>query len=217
MIARPTIPEMDRSPERDAALAAAVEHVPRLGWTRTALRAGLADIGADPEDADMLFPGGAADMIELFFDLADRTMEAVADDPDFAALRMTARVRALVLGRLDALAPQREAVRRAMAVLATPRHGRVAARSLARTVDTVWRLAGDTSTDASWYSKRAMLAGVCVATALFWLRDTDPDATATRAFLDRRLADIGRITRLRRRLEERLPRLGCRSGAAAPA
>ena len=44
-------------------------HVPFDGWTRRALRTGLADIGMAPEDAELLFPGGAADMIEAFCDL----------------------------------------------------------------------------------------------------------------------------------------------------
>ena len=64
---------VERSAERDAAIAAMLPHVPFDGWTRRALRAGLADIGMAREDAEQLFPGGAADMIEAFCDWADRT------------------------------------------------------------------------------------------------------------------------------------------------
>ncbi len=42
---------------------------------------------------------------------------------------------------------------------------------MARTVDAIWHAAGDRSADWSWYSKRAILAGVYGATLLFWLRD----------------------------------------------
>jgi ubiquinone biosynthesis protein COQ9 len=47
------------------------------------------------------------------------------------------------------------------------------------------------------------------ATVLFWLRDTSEDDVDTLAFLDRRLAGVGRIGRLRGRAEglvARLPR-----------
>ena len=47
---------------------------------RRALRMALADIGVPPDDAELLFPGGAADMIEAFCDWADRRMEAEAAD-----------------------------------------------------------------------------------------------------------------------------------------
>jgi ubiquinone biosynthesis protein COQ9 len=43
---------VERSAERDAAIAALLGHVPFDGWTRRALRAGLADIGMAPEDAE---------------------------------------------------------------------------------------------------------------------------------------------------------------------
>lgn len=199
----------ERSAERDAALEAALPHVPALGWGWRAAAAGMAGMPAEAArlEAELLFPGGAADMVECFIDRADRAMAAVAEEEGFAALRMTARVRALVLGRLAWLAPHRDAVRRGLGVLALPRHARVAAGSLARTVDGIWHLAGDGAADFSWYTKRAILAGVYSATLLFWLRDDSADGAATAAFLDRRLAGVGRIGKLRGRVETALGRL----------
>jgi ubiquinone biosynthesis protein COQ9 len=192
----------ERSVERDEALALALPHVPALGWGWRAVEEGLRGAGRDEGarlEAELLFPGGAVDMVEAFIDRADRAMEAIAAGPDFAGLRTTGKVKALVLGRLALLAPHREAVRRALGVLAMPLHARVAAGSLARTVDAVWVLAGDTATDFNRYTKRALLAGVYSATLLYWLREEDEGAVA--AFLDRRLAGVGRIGKLRGRIE----------------
>ena len=198
----------ERSADRDGALTVGVAHVPVHGWGWRALAAGLREAGQPAEstllEAELLFPGGAADMIECFFDVADRDLARIAAAPGFAELRMTGRVKALVLGRLAALAPHREAVCRALGVLALPRHALVASGSLARTVDEIWHLAGDTSADFSWYTKRAILAGVYSATLLFWLRDDSADGAATAAFLDRRLADVGRIGKLRGKIGARL-------------
>lgn len=192
----------ERSVERDEALALALPHVPALGWGWAAVEEGLRGAGrADGArlEAELLFPGGAVDMVEAFIDRADRAMEAIAAGPAFEGLRTTGKVKALVLGRLVLLAPHREAVRRALGVLAMPRHARAAAGTLARTVDAVWVLAGDTSADFSRYTKRAILAGVYSATLLYWLREEDEAAVA--AFLDRRLAGVGRIGKLRGRIE----------------
>ena len=192
----------ERSAERDAALVLALPHVPALGWGWRAVEAGLCGAGRAEGarlEAELLFPGGAVDMVAAFIDRADRAMEAIAAGPEFAGLRTTGKVRALVLGRLALLAPHREAVRRAMGVLAMPRHARVAAGTLARTVDAVWVLAGDASADFSRHTKRAILAGVYTATLLYWLREEDDDAVA--AFLDRRLQGVGRIGKLRGRIE----------------
>lgn len=193
------IPPPERSPDRDDAIAAVLAYVPEAGWTRGALRSAMHDLGHPPEDADLLFPAGPADLVEAFVDWTDRRMEHEATSLDLARRRLPERVRALIVLRLAQHGEHKEAVRRAMAIMALPRHARMAARTLARTVDAIWYAAGDQAADFSWYTKRATLAGVYTATLLFWLADDSDDAAATLAFLDRRLAGVARIGKLRRR------------------
>ena len=185
----------ERGPERDAAIEAMLPFVPEEGWTVAAVRR-----AAGP-DADLLFPGGAVDMVEAHSDLADRRMEAAAAAEGMEGLRLPARVRRVIAIRLEQNRPHKEAVRRGLSVLALPGNMGVAARCTARTVDSIWFAAGDRSADFSWYTKRAILAGVYGTTLLYWLADTSPADEATLAFLDRRLADVGRIGKLRRRVE----------------
>jgi ubiquinone biosynthesis protein COQ9 len=195
----------ERLPERDAAIDAMLPNVPFDGWTLRALRAGLAVAGLPLDDAAILFPGGAADMIAVFCDLADRRMTEAA-----AALtetKLTARVQAIIALRLSMNRPHKEAIRRAMSVLAFPGNARAAAAITARTVDAIWYAAGDRSADFSWYTKRAILTAVYGATLLFWLHDTSDDDADTRAFLDRRLRGVGRLARTRRRATSFLGRL----------
>jgi ubiquinone biosynthesis protein COQ9 len=189
------IPPPERSAERDAALQAMLPHVPFDGWTTRALRMGLAQIGESPDDARLLFPGGAPDLIEAFCDWADRRMEVAARamlNPD---MHLSSRVRTVIALRLAQNRPYREAVRRAVALLALPRHARLAAACAARSIDAMWYTAGDASADFSWYTKRAILGVIYSATLLYWLRDAGDDDTATLAFLDRRLADHARLHR----------------------
>jgi ubiquinone biosynthesis protein COQ9 len=195
----------ERMPERDAAILGMLPSVPFDGWTKRALRAGVRDAGMPADEADLLFPLGTVDMIETFCDLADRRMEeAAANLPE---AKLSARVRAVIALRLEQNRPYKEAIRRALAVLALPLNANAAAACTARTVDAIWHAAGDRSADFSWYTKRAMLAMVYTATVLYWLRDVSEDDAATLAFLDRRLAGIGRASRLRGRPAGLLARL----------
>jgi ubiquinone biosynthesis protein COQ9 len=196
----------ERSPERDAAIDALLPNVPFDGWTLRALRVALRAAGQPEEDAELLFPGGAADLVETYCDLADRRMEQEAAALGLDAMRLPARVRALLALRLRQNRPHKEAIRRAVGLLALPRHARLAARCTGRTVDAIWHAAGDRSADFSWYTKRAILTSIHTATVLFWLTEQSEDDAATLAFLDRRLADLGRITRLRRRVAGRFRR-----------
>ncbi|MGI4952501.1 MAG: COQ9 family protein [Janthinobacterium lividum] len=183
----------ERSPERDAAIEAMLPYVEDLGWTVRALTE-----AAGP-NADLLF-AGPVDMVEAYCDLADRWMTEDAAALDLSALRVPGRVRAVIAARLARNEPYKEAVRRALGVLGLPGRGVVAARCTGRTVSAVWYAAGDASADFSWYTKRAILAGVYGSTLLYWLRDFSPGSADTLAFLDRRLAGVGRFGKLRARL-----------------
>lgn len=185
---------IERSPERDAAILAALPHVPRLGWTEAALEAGLRGLGEDPVAHRWLFPRGPVGAVEAWIDLTDRRMEAAAARETLEDLRVPARIRRLIDIRLTLLEPQREQLRRALALLALPWNAGVAARSLARTVDSIWGAAGDQSTDFSWYTRRASLGAIYAATLAYWLRGGS-DREEALAFLDRRLAGLARLQR----------------------
>ena len=197
----------ERGPERDAAIQAMLPNVPFDGWTRRALAMALAAGGAPTDEAELLFPGGAVAMVEAFCDLADRRMIEGAAALDLADKGLTARVRAVVALRLAQNRPHKEAVRRAISVLAMPVHARQAAGCTLRTVDAIWHAAGDRTADFSWYTKRAILSALYGATLLYWLRDAAEDDAATLGFLDRRLAGIGRFGKLRGRAATALRRV----------
>ena len=57
----------------------------------------------------------------------------------------------------------------------------------------MWRLAGDTSVDYNYYTKRTILAGIYAATLAVFADDKSDDFADTRAFLDRRIDGIMRF------------------------
>ncbi len=81
----------------------------------------------------------------------------------------------------------------AVALMAQPSSAMVGCRQLAFIVDEIWHAAGDTSSDTSWYTKRALLAGVYASTELYMLTDYSPGYADTWESLDRRLADVMRL------------------------
>ncbi|MGE4480451.1 COQ9 family protein [Acidocella sp.] len=175
------------------------------GWTVKSLRMALSGLGRDPAEADLAFPGGRAEMIRAYFELGDERMIAACRGR-LAESSLTARVRAAVAERLSLMSGEKEAVRRAMAWLVLPGNAPRLAKIIARMADAVWFAAGDKSADMSWYSKRAILGAVLSATLFYWLSDASMDSEKTLAFLDRRLAGVGRFGKLKARLP-RVPSL----------
>ncbi len=189
-------------PFRERLLRAILGHVGFDGWTGRAVRRALVDLGEDPGDALLMFPGGATEMIEAWSLLMDREMAATARGGELEAHRISARVRSIVIIRLELCALHREAARRAVAILALPINASLAFRLIWNTADSIWRAAGDTSSDFSWYTKRVMVAGVYWSTLLFWLQDGSEDHQNTMSFLDRRLRETGQLAKLRKTLEQ---------------
>jgi ubiquinone biosynthesis protein COQ9 len=148
-----------------------------------------------------LFPKGPSSLVEAISDSMDDTMEAALTGK-LAGLKIRERIRDVVLARIDALRPHKEAARRAAAFLTLPPHAALGAALLYRTVDRMWRLAGDSSTDFNFYTKRAILAGVYSSTLMRWFTD-DADETATRAFLDARIANVMQFEKFKAQVKER--------------
>jgi len=193
--------------QRAALIEAILPNVPFDGWSRPALRAAAREVGMPVEEALALFPNGAAELVACFSRWADLRMLDRLEIMDLEPLRIPERIALAVTTRLEILAPSREAVRRALSVLALPQHAPLGLRLLYGTVDGIWYAAGDRTTDFSFYTKRGTLAAVYAATLLYWLDDSSPDFGDTRAFLDRRLAGVASIGKARQRFEVALERL----------
>ena len=197
-----------REEQRDRLLEAALAHVPFDGWSRRSLFGAAADLGMERGLARRLFPRGGDDLLVHLERWADRQMVARIDVEELQKLRIRERIARLVRTRLEVLTPHREALRRATAARLLPSNALAATASLWRTVDLMWSLAGDRAADASYYTKRSLLAAVWSSTFLYWLDDRSDRLEATWGFLERRIDNVMQIGQLRARIEGGLQGLG---------
>lgn len=192
---------------RRTVLAAALVHVPFDGWTQASLNAGAADAGLPEGSALRAFPNGPVEAITFWAVETDRAMLEAFAAADPARLRVRERIATAIRLRLEPLGGHREALRRALGLLALPHNAPRAAELTWRTVDAIWWAAGDTATDFNFYSKRILLAGVYGTTLLRFLDDRSDGAVETWAFLDRRIAEVMRVPQALGRLRDVVARL----------
>ncbi len=158
------------------------------GWSDAARDMAADAAGIDTDVAALAFEDGALDMIDAWFAEIDRAMLAAVPPERIATMKIRERITALIEARLQATAADRESLRRAVAILALPQNLARAARLGWRTVDTIWRAAGDVATDYNHYTKRTILLGVYASTVTVFLDDDSEGFADTRAFLARRIA-----------------------------
>ena len=191
----PTHQDMTLDEVRAALAPILPRHAAFDGWRREAVTMAAEQCGIDAGIAALAFPGGAMEMIDAWFESIDARMREALPQEKLATLSIRMRITTLVETRLTLLARDREALRRAQAVMAMPRNAAAAARLGWRAADVMWRAAGDESTELNHYTKRLTLAGVYAATLLVFVDDESEDWAETRAFLARRIEGVMRFER----------------------
>jgi len=153
-------------------------------------------IGEEDYAIDVLFPGGVTDAVLHFIDLGDRQMTYDVTHKGFGTEKVREKIMEAVKIRLQPWAQDKDAIRLALAHLAMPQNSVLGTKTLFKTVDEIWYLCGDRSTDFNFYSKRALLAGVCSTTLLYWLNDHSENHEESWKFLEKRIEDVMRFGKL---------------------
>ena len=155
-----------------------------------AVTAAALEIGVDADVAQLAYKDGAMAMIDGWIDSIDMEVAHRLPPETLSAMKIRQRITALLATRMDIMAPDREALRRAMAVMAMPQNLARAAKIGWRTADRNWRLAGDTATDFNHYTKRMTLSAVYGSLLVVFVNDDSEDFADSRAFLDRRIENV---------------------------
>lgn len=172
-----------------AILSSALAHVPVHGFTQHALTLGAKEAGY-LDISTNLFPRGAYDLV--MYHLVTQRL-ALKDRIQFPEnVGVGRKVRSLVLERLRANADAGVVGRwqEALGLMSLAENIPSSLKELGLLADEMWFLAGDTSVDSSWYTKRASLSGIYAATEAFQTTDQSTDFKDTEEFLDRRLEEL---------------------------
>ena len=191
-------------------IRAMLTHVPFDGWTWEAMEQGAIDIGYEKKKTSSerikifkgLFKNGSIDFIDIFSQIIDLEVKENYNSIESKPERVPEKIKKIIMIRLHLCQKYKEAVRSSISLSAIPVNTKVSLNILYRTCNSIWRIAGDKSTDFSYYTRRISLAAVYTSTLLFWLNDKSNNNIETEFFLDRRLKDISKFSSLKRPLSD---------------
>ena len=170
------------------------------GWNQATLHKAAIDAGYKKTDVIRVLPHGAESAVDAFLKLSDDAMVEALSHYHLDTMKIRERITLAVKLRIEVHTQHREAMRRTIAFLTLPHYAWLSMRALYRTVDSIWYAIGDNSTDFNFYTKRMTLAGVYTSTLLCWLDDKSPGHEQTWHFLDRRIADVMTIEKLKQKV-----------------
>jgi len=173
------------------------------GWSEAAVHAAADEMGVDRDVAMLAFKGKAIDMIDAWVEAVDLELASRLTVEKLNAMKIRDRITALLATRLEIMAPDRESLRRALAIMAMPTNLARAAKMGWRSADRMWRLAGDSATDLNHYTKRMTLSAVYGSTLTVFVNDDSENFADTRAFLDRRIDNVMQIEKVKYQAKQR--------------
>lgn len=197
----PAEPTLD---EIRLALAPAIgRHAAFDGWTPAAVTAAANEIGVDPDVAALAVKGNAMALIDAWIDGIDLELARRLPPEKLNAMKIRTRITALLATRMEIMAPDREALRRAMAIMAMPQNLAKATKIGWRSADRMWRLAGDTASDFNHYTKRMTLSAVYGSLLVVFVNDDSENFADSRAFLDRRIDNVMQFEKVKAQAKAR--------------
>jgi ubiquinone biosynthesis protein COQ9 len=199
--ALPADPTLDEIREALAPRLAA--HAAFDGWNDVAIAAAASELGIDADLAALALKDGPMAMIDAWIASVDAEMARLLPPEKLSAMKIRERITVLVATRLEIMAPDREGLRRAQAIMAMPQNLPSSSRIGWRSADRMWRLAGDSATDFNHYTKRMTLSAVYLSTLVTFVNDESEDFAETRAFLDRRIDNVMQFEKVKAQAKAR--------------
>lgn len=179
-------------------LDAALQHVPKLGFTREALVAGAEDVGYLTVSHN-LFPAGAFTLVHYHLAVQREALQENFERPTIDPVNnkppadLTSRILAIVQHRLLANERVISHLPHALAQLSLAGNLRVSTREMSLLVDEILYLAGSTTVTSAWYSDRAGLATIYAAAELYMTQDRSSGFLDTLGFTSRALLRAHRL------------------------
>lgn len=160
------------------------------GWCDETIKKAVSEAGFDPVLGLHYFPHGVRDIMDLLAQKQDEALATNISPKVLEKMRVHERITYLTKERLMLYLPYRDAIASYGVHLMFPKNATQSLKSIARTVDLIWFMAGDKSTDHNYYTKRGLLGVVYVTTAIAWMNDKSENFETTWAFLDRRIENV---------------------------
>lgn len=185
-----------------------LNHVGSLGWGEAALWRGAQDMGLDPDKAWLMVGPSVAHMIELFCQLIIYDIQNTLQSPsNLKSMPIKERMETLIMFHFQQGAFHKQALLKTVGILVNPLYAPLAFSFIYKILDAIWRQAGDSATDFSYYTKRFILGQIYLVTLLYWLNDRSENFQKTRSFLEKQLDLVLKIPSLKRTIKGMVTKL----------
>ena len=185
---------------RNQILQEAKPYIVKFGWNEKLFVNMKKDSKFTYEEMNVLFPKGYTALIEMYLEEINSKMTVKSQNINLIRLRVHERIRDLFILRLMIMSEEKKLISKTFLNLLLPHNYKLALKNLYKTVDQMWFLAGDNSTNFNFYSKRAILASIYTSVMMHFVNNDNIDETII--LLNKQLKRVSNIPLIKNRISD---------------
>ena len=166
------------------------------GWSEKVLKQ-LLQNGVEKSDLVTFFQYDYKELLKYSLEELNKSLEKEINKINIINYSLNKRIKKILMLRFNILNNDKEFYKKTFYHLLIPSNNKIMKSSLYKSVDNMWYLAGDNSTDFNFYTKRLILAVIYV-NALFVLFNKNFDEVESN--IDRNLKKISKIPKIKDRI-----------------
>lgn len=185
---------------RDQIFQEAKPHIISNGWNEDLFNKISKFSKFNYNEINSLFPMGYVSMLEIYLEEINKKMTKSSKNLNLKNLKTHERIRELLILRLNIMLQEKKLVSKTFFYLLFPYNFKLATASLYKTVDLMWFLAEDNSTDFNFYTKRSILASIYLTTLIHFINNNNLQETID--VLDKQLFRVSKIPIIKKKTKK---------------
>jgi len=147
------------------------------------------------DEMNLLFPGGKNDFLQFVLEQLNIDLENYCKKLDLIRLPVHKRIRKILLSKINIMDKEKKFYKKIFLSLLIPKINFSLPNKLYKSVDQIWFIAGDTSVDFNFYTKRLILAGIYSRVIFFFFNNNNQILLEN--LLDESLKRVSKIPELK--------------------
>jgi len=147
------------------------------------------------DEINLLFPGGKNEFLHFVLEQLNIDLENYCKKLDLIRLPVHKRIRKILLSKINIMDKEKKFYKKIFLSLLIPKKNFSLPNKLYKSVDQIWFIAGDTSVDFNFYTKRLILAGIYSRVIFFFFNNNNQ--ALLEDLLDSSLKRVSKIPELK--------------------
>jgi ubiquinone biosynthesis protein COQ9 len=173
--------------------------VSKKGLTKNSLENISKKYGLDINETELLFPEGNNDFIKFTLEQLNNELDEYCRKIDLIRLPVHKRIKKVLLSKISIMNKNKLFYRSIFLNLLIPKKNFSLSSQLYNSVDQIWFISGDSSTDFNFYTKRLILSVIYSRIMLFFFNNNNQEELEN--ILDESLQRVSKIPEIKSKLK----------------